>query len=55
MPCRQLAPATPAIAFSGAPVAFFYHAAVGLIELVEKPPMLEPSPEDLARFERLET
>ena len=28
----------PAIAFGGARIAFFYHAAIGLIELVESPP-----------------
>lgn len=28
----------PALAFDGARVAFFYHSALGLVELVESPP-----------------
>ena len=34
----SLGPARPAVAFDGARVAFFYHASIGLIELVESPP-----------------
>ena len=34
----QLGPACEAVAFGGARVAFHYHGAVGLIELVERPP-----------------
>jgi methylmalonyl-CoA/ethylmalonyl-CoA epimerase len=30
--------ARPALAFENARVAFFYHSAVGLVELVERPP-----------------
>ena len=34
----QLGPTREAVAFDGARVAFHYHAVVGLIELVERPP-----------------
>lgn len=33
---------TPAVAFGGAPVAFFYSNAIGMVELVENPPDLAP-------------
>lgn len=36
----QISKAAPAVAFGGAPVAFFYNKSVGLIELVENPPPL---------------
>jgi hypothetical protein len=51
--CREVMQPTAAVAFSGARVAFYIHPAIGLLELVERPPPLVRSSDDESRLDAL--